>query len=86
MKFAMLQASATIGQYLVTEVVEAPRVTDGVTFQLSELYHPDIVLRMRQCPASTAPGDIYDLAANKFTAAPVQAAETDTGNGEPPPK
>lgn len=90
MKFALFQAGVTAdGQFVVSEIVEAPRVIDGHTFKLTELYHASIVATARRCDDTVSVGDLYDVTTEEFTAAPVVEAlvvESDSGNGEPPPR
>lgn len=67
-----LPALNTEGKAVVSEVFEAPRVHDGVTFHLHELYHVSNVLASRRVPdgLAVAEGWTYDLESGEF-AAPV---------------
>lgn len=65
----------------VVEIIEAPRTVDGVIYELADLYHSSLVATMAPCDDDTAVGDDMLLPEPEF-----QAAEGDTGNGEPPPK
>ena len=96
MKYAIFVGALTPNQSnIVAEVVEAPRVIDGHTFQLSEMYSAALVATMRQCPDDTVANATYDVVSDTWANPDPEVAamgadedgggETDTGNGNPPP-
>lgn len=69
----------------VREVVPETVTVDGITHGLRDRYHGALIATMRKCPEGTQPGDEYDIIADTYNT-PAATMDTDTGNGEPPPK
>lgn len=87
MKYAFFEAALTAaGRAIVREVIEAPRIVDGITFQLHELYHASLVLTARPIPDGVEVGATLDLATGEYTNPVSMDGDDESGNGEPPPK
>lgn len=69
---------------LVHEVIETPKVIDGHTFELADLYHPAFVAQLVPCPDYVTQGYTYE---GETWVPPVAGrdGEDEAGNGNPPP-
>lgn len=85
-KFAIFKgALSPNATNIVSEVHDEITVIGGVEYPLRERFHSSLIATMRQCPEGTQPGDEYDVIAGSYST-PMATMDTDTGNGEPPPK
>lgn len=88
-KFAIFEGALSPNQNnRVAEVIDAVVTVEGVEHKLTDRYHPAVIATMRRCPADTLPGHTYDILTDTYTdpAVFVAVVESDSGNGEPPPR